>query len=92
MGPWKPINYQGSIYDDPRDELRARVNHARKEGEQHFTISVELAIACADIRLCHDTRTFLADEDGPLPKPAKVYCTKQENHLHQHSNGYYNWS
>jgi len=91
MENWKPRNYLGGWYFDPREELRARAQNAADQHETHFTISVELATAVFNLRECGETTISTHDEDGPLPNPLVLKCRKPENHTHRHSNGHTTW-
>src|SRR5688500_8833246 len=88
---WKPINYGGSIYSDPRDELRARARRAQDGNDSYVAIPGKLAIACSELRECNARTILTGDEDGPLNPPLEIKCRKPEGHPHMHYNGYVNW-
>lgn len=91
MDKWIPINYGGSIYYDPREELLARVRRAEEGHDTYVAIPIALAKACGNIRECTATTTLTRDEDGPLSKPIQIHCRKPENHIGKHYNGYCVW-
>lgn len=90
MQRWKPINYEGTIYYDPRQELKARARRAELGHDTYVAVPIELAIACANLRECDATTVIHGDEDGPMP-PALIRCSKPELHNFDHSNGYISW-
>ena len=90
MAPWKPLNYEGTIYYDPRDEVGARASNAARCGDGALAISVSLARALADLRECDSTTVLTGDEDGPLP-PMTVRCRKPVAHDGMHFNGSASW-
>ena len=88
---WKPINFRGAIYYDPRQELGARANLARGVGDTYVAVPLALAMACAELRECGARYLLTHDEDGPLPKPREIQCRKPVGHDHNHFNGYLTW-
>lgn len=91
MDQWKPINYEGSIYYDPREELLARAERARRGNDTYVAIPVKLAIACGNTRECGARTMLTGDEDGPFSKPIEIQCINPRDHDHMHYNGYTNW-
>lgn len=92
MEKWKPINYEGAIYYDPRQELLARARRAERANDTYVAVPVMLAIACGNLRECGAKHTVTGDEDGPLPTPIEIQCRKPEGHDHRsHYNGYILW-
>ena len=91
MDKWKPINYEGVIYRDPREELLARAARAKQGNDTYVAIPIKLAIACGNIRECGVRTTISRDEDGPFSKPIEIQCSKPRGHEHAHYNGYTNW-
>lgn len=89
---WKPTNYGGDIYYDPREELAARVRRAESGNDTYVAVPIELAKACATLRECKETTVIAGDEDGPLPEPVAIVCRRPQNHVGQkHYNGYMEW-
>lgn len=91
MQHWKPCNYEGVTYYDPRNELKARARRAELGHDTYVAVPIELAIACANLRECDATTVLTGDEDGPLNPPVTIRCSKPEMHLFTHSNGYVSW-
>lgn len=89
---WRPINYEGSIHYDPRHELAARANRARRAGDDYVAVPLALAMACAELRECGARYWMTHDEDGPLSTPQEIQCRKPDGHDYDHFNGYLNWS
>ena len=91
MNKWKPNNFLGYWSYDPRYEIRVRAQAALKQHDTHFTISVELAMALAELRECDATTVSTGDEDGPMP-PITIRCKKMKGHTDEyHHNGYSSW-
>jgi len=89
---WRPINCEGSIYYDPRQELAARADRARRGGDSYVAVPVALAAACAQLRECGARFVMTHDENGLLPAPQEIQCRKPEGHDYDHFNGYLTWS
>lgn len=90
MDDWKPINYEGVWYTDPRDELMARTMRAMRGNDTYVAVPVKLAIACGKLRECGSTTILSSDEDGPI-EPLTIICRRIQNHDGEHYNGYVNW-
>lgn len=91
MKMWKPINFKGALNYDPRGELADRIKHAEQANDSYVAVPLELAQALADLRECHSSTTLTGDEDGPLPQPLAIFCSKVRDHRGSHSNGYCSW-
>lgn len=95
MNTWKPINYRGTIYYDPREELRARARHGAQDNATYVLVPMQLALACAELHECDATTIATHDEDGPLPEPLRIFCRlPRDHHLTgqiKHYNGYTHW-
>lgn len=94
MNKWQPINYRGAWHQDPRDELRARADHAGDSGDAYVAVPLNLAYACANLHECDATTVSSGDEDGPFIHggPLILHCRKPDKHDHMHGNGYTNWA
>lgn len=88
MEKWHPINYEGSIYDDPRMELLARARRAQRGGDPYVAIPVNLALACAELRECRATTTMKVSYE---PGIITLVCRLPENHTPGHFNGTIHW-
>ncbi len=91
MKIWKPINYNGSIYYDPRQELAARMATALENHDEYAAIPCTLIQAVVYLVECSATTILTGDEDGPLDPSVQVKCRKPANHSHDHDNGYISW-
>lgn len=87
---WKPINFLGSVYYDPRQEIRARTIRAKEVGDSMVAIPIPLAEALAYLHECDATVVSTGDEDGPMP-PTTQRCRRPTGHEHHHFNGYMGW-
>ena len=92
MKTWQPNNFMGHWSYDPREEIRVRAFAALGQHDSHLTISVDLAMALADLRECDATTILTGDEDGPINPPVTIRCKKMKHHTDDyHFNGYISW-
>lgn len=91
---WQPRNYKGTIYGDPRDELRARVDSALSEGETHIAVSTSLLTAALDIRECSARTVVNGDRMNKIlieVKCEKMIDPTTGKHDGMHMNGRNHW-
>jgi len=86
---WKPSNYGGRIYYDPREELSYWADSV-PQGQTMVAVPIATLRAAAAVRECRATTVSYGDEDGPM-EPCTLYCRKPEGHRYSHSNGYASW-
>jgi hypothetical protein len=87
---WKATMYDGSLYEDPRDELKARVEKAREVGDTYLCVSIDLALECVKpLKECDATTIVNGDQFQKML--VEVKCRRPEGHIGYHVHGKTNW-
>lgn len=94
MPIWGPHTYNGIVYTDPRDEMRARAHRAEQVSEEYVAIPVDLIQAALALRECQ-ARTII-NGDPSKRMLIEVKCQRMvdpvtNKHDGMHVNGRINW-